>query len=126
MLSGSSDSPMWKRGWCSFSSSTTFQRFCARNAEMVDPPGPPPITSTSHWYSGEGVLKVIGVPLFIGSASEFGRAQPRTGPARARAFYRAPPPVQARLYDLRDDGTSGATTPMEMTYLRASSTLMSS
>jgi hypothetical protein len=47
-LPGSSDSPMWKRGWCSFSSSTTRRPWRASSVAMVEPAGPPPMTSTSH------------------------------------------------------------------------------
>jgi hypothetical protein len=47
-LSGSNDSPMWKRGKRSFSRTTTCFCCCARRDAMVDPAGPPPTTSTSH------------------------------------------------------------------------------
>src|SRR5690348_3984980 len=48
MLAGSSDSPMWKRGWRAFSSIVTRQPRCASSVEIVDPPGPPPTTTTSQ------------------------------------------------------------------------------
>src|SRR5467141_1310230 len=51
-LCGSSDSPMWKRGWCSFSSKVTRQPFSASKAEIVEPAGPPPTTRTSHSFMG--------------------------------------------------------------------------
>src|SRR5690606_17796838 len=47
MFIGSSDSPMWKRGWRSFSSCVTRHPLRASSVAMVLPAGPPPITSTS-------------------------------------------------------------------------------
>ena len=47
-LSGSSNSPIWKRGKRSFSRTTTCLCCCARGDAIVDPAGPPPTTSTSH------------------------------------------------------------------------------
>src|SRR5438132_10172757 len=90
---------------------------------MVEPPGPPPMTSTSHRYSGEGVGAVDGA---VGIGSD-----PRE--VREPAFYRAGVLVQvlhnaqgASRYCFLASRRSGAATPMEMTYLSASSTLMSS
>src|SRR5512145_470571 len=51
MFIGSSDSPIWKRGCLDFSSISTSRPRCASNAAMVEPAGPPPITSTSHVLS---------------------------------------------------------------------------
>ncbi len=48
MFSGSSDSPMWKRGCSAFSSSTTSRPRCARIAAAVLPAGPPPMMRTSQ------------------------------------------------------------------------------
>src|SRR5690349_2566460 len=56
VLAGNSDSPMWKRGWASFSSSTTLWPRSARRAAVVDPPGPPPITTTSQSFMGEIII----------------------------------------------------------------------
>src|SRR5438094_2523490 len=61
-LCGSSDSPMWKRGWCSFSSRVTRQPFSASKAEMVEPAGPPPTTRTSHSPLAAGIF----VPEMLG------------------------------------------------------------
>ncbi|EWS64911.1 hypothetical protein Y695_01841 [Hydrogenophaga sp. T4] len=47
-LAGNSDSPMWKRGWWAFSSTTTWCPFSASKLATVEPAGPPPITSTSQ------------------------------------------------------------------------------
>src|SRR5690349_6773850 len=58
MLKGSSDSPMWKRGWRDFSSSTTSRPRMASSAAIVEPAGPPPITSTSQWSASTGEIVV--------------------------------------------------------------------
>ena len=42
-----SDSPMWKRGKCSRSKSSTLWPCCASRVETVEPAGPPPMTTTS-------------------------------------------------------------------------------
>ena len=47
MLAGSSDSPTWKRGKASRSATATRSPPRARNVAAVEPPGPPPTTSTS-------------------------------------------------------------------------------
>jgi len=47
MVMGSSDSPMWKRGWRDFSSTVTFQPARASWIAAVLPAGPPPMISTS-------------------------------------------------------------------------------
>ena len=44
---GMRDSPIWKRGNFSRSKSPTFRPCCARSVDVVDPAGPPPITTTS-------------------------------------------------------------------------------
>src|ERR1700676_1569846 len=46
-LAGSSDSPIWKRGWRSFSISVTWWPRRDSRVATVEPAGPPPITSTS-------------------------------------------------------------------------------
>src|ERR1700728_494488 len=46
-FAGSSDSPIWKRGWRSFSSRVTWWPRRASSVATVEPAGPPPITSTS-------------------------------------------------------------------------------
>jgi hypothetical protein len=46
-VSGISDSPMWKRGNFSRSNRPTRWPCCAISVEVVDPAGPPPITTTS-------------------------------------------------------------------------------
>ena len=56
MFAGSSDSPMWKRGWRAFSSSTTSRPWRASSAAMVEPAGPPPTTSTSQQSGSDGVV----------------------------------------------------------------------
>ena len=56
-FAGSSDSPMWKRGWRPFSRSVTLWPRRASSAAMVDPPGPPPITRTSHWRAAAGAAR---------------------------------------------------------------------
>ena len=47
-LAGSSDSPMWKRGWRPFSARITSRPRSASRAAMVEPAGPPPTTRTSQ------------------------------------------------------------------------------
>ena len=47
-MAGSSDSPTWKRGNVSRSKSPTLSPARARNAAVVEPPGPPPMTATSY------------------------------------------------------------------------------
>src|SRR5687767_8808679 len=47
MFAGSSDSPMWKRGWRSRSSSVTVSPRRASSIAAVEPAGPPPMTRTS-------------------------------------------------------------------------------
>ena len=53
-LSGSSDSPMWNRGWRSFSTTTTSRPRSASRVAMVEPAGPPPTTNTSQWSGWSG------------------------------------------------------------------------
>ncbi len=47
MFIGRSDSPMWKRGCRSRSTSVTFRPLRASSAAAVEPAGPPPTTRTS-------------------------------------------------------------------------------
>jgi hypothetical protein len=47
MLQGNKDSPMWKRGNISFSSTNTRFPARARKAAALLPPGPQPITTAS-------------------------------------------------------------------------------
>src|SRR5262245_49146767 len=47
MLAGSNDSPIWSRGKCSRSRSSTCQPLRASIVAVVLPPGPPPMTTTS-------------------------------------------------------------------------------
>src|SRR5579859_7479262 len=63
-FAGSSDSPIWKRGWRSFSRSTTLRPFLARSAAIVDPDGPPPMTATSH-SSRPAASIMLGAPGWI-------------------------------------------------------------
>jgi hypothetical protein len=47
-VSGISDSAMWKRGNFSRSNNPTLNALCASNVDVVEPAGPPPITTTSY------------------------------------------------------------------------------
>ncbi len=48
LIHGSCDSPMWKRGKRSRSSTSTLRPRRASAAAALEPPGPPPITATSY------------------------------------------------------------------------------
>src|SRR5882672_6149339 len=48
VLIGSIDSPMWKRGWRSLSTTTVFQPRSASSPAAVEPAGPPPRMNTSQ------------------------------------------------------------------------------
>src|SRR5215475_4577428 len=48
IFAGSSDSPMWKRGNASRSTSVTRRPPWARHVAAVEPPGPPPMRSEEH------------------------------------------------------------------------------
>src|SRR5574337_1261341 len=86
-LAGSSDSPMWKRGWRAFSASSTERPARASSAAAVAPAGPPPITNTSQ---SNGT-----VPSFILRAPVFGVDRPystgRLCPPMRRSVSGAPP-----------------------------------
>jgi hypothetical protein len=53
---------MWKRGWWSFSRTSTCQPFSASKAATVEPAGPPPMTVTSQRF-GSPYPGVIVPPL---------------------------------------------------------------
>ena len=109
---------------------------------MVEPPGPPPMTSTSHWYSGGALTAGMLVCAGLAGMSPFksvdvGRRPALLGAARRGAFYRTGTLLQVlrRSAEQRSDfargrycflaaGSPGAATPIEMTYLSASSTLI--
>ena len=78
MFIGSSDSPMWKRGWRSFSSISTFQPRRASRVAAVLPAGPPPMTRMSvsmacapggavapaSTWSGVGAISIMNTPSY--------------------------------------------------------------
>src|SRR6185312_6425322 len=70
MLCGSSDSPTWKRGCASFSRRTTSRPRSARSAAAVVPPGPPPITSTSHGVASAALGSAVIPTLPQGSPAK--------------------------------------------------------
>src|SRR5258706_921531 len=78
MFRGSRDSPMWKRGWRSFSAITTFQPRSASSAAIVEPPGPPPSTKTSQSEVVSGIGP--GIRRDVGSLTspDFTMARVRT------------------------------------------------
>src|SRR2546422_4282065 len=62
-----SDSPTWKRGKTSRSNSATFSPPAARKLAALDPPGPPPMTTTSYeviWNWGPSRRALHQVKLF--------------------------------------------------------------
>src|SRR5215468_2885664 len=66
ILAGRSDSPIWSRGKCSRSRSSTCQPWRASMVAVVLPPGPPPITTTSAVRSALGAG---AIPRLLGSGS---------------------------------------------------------
>src|SRR6476619_7134940 len=116
---GSSDSPMWKRGWRAFSSSSTRWPRRARSAAAVEPAGPPPTTSTSVSMesradgsaSAASVIAEWGVLGRSGDARGVVHDSGRTGGGCAaareagswRPFHRFPgSPMPAQTDDERD------------------------
>src|SRR4051794_17296555 len=60
-VSGMSDSPMWKRGNFVRSTTSTFRPAWARIAAVVEPAGPPPITTTSYCLSNSGIITAFTI-----------------------------------------------------------------
>src|SRR4029450_3970413 len=75
MFAGSSDSPMWKRGKASRSTSVTRRPPWARQVAAVEPPGPPPITSTSTRWGGLDMTSAL--PSFADRGARSGMAGAR-------------------------------------------------
>src|SRR5207248_3390460 len=89
MLKGRSDSPMWKRGNLSRSSTITLRPAFASKIAAVLPAGPPPMIATSYFSTGQKVVEFVrkqsSVALRIVAAGRFSAADiSRHGPRSLR------------------------------------------
>src|SRR6185295_16174517 len=89
-LSGSRDSPMWKRGNFSRSRITAFRPARASTVAAEDPAGPPPITATSYISAPSPTERAERGPVQL--APRIAR-QPRHHPDLARDVPRSQLPA---------------------------------